>query len=386
MKFVYTSTFLLVSLLFCHAFPVASAGTCPEIFSDAAMQRLATLRDEIRNHNKLYYQELRPVVSDAEYDRLFAELVLLEGCFPVLAADDSPTRTVGSAVGDGPLVARHERPMLSLSSSIGPEAVEVLLRKVAAASGEVLLLVQPKVDGLPVELRYQAGQLVTATTRGDGRSGVDVTAMILQVRGIPRTLSGRFPPRVVVRGEIYADRQLLQNSVGFGDSDGMKHYATLRHLAAGTLQSHSPDPIALAALRLFPFELVTAEQTGDGVASDLAALRLLADWGVPVVFEQTRQAASLDEVKGIYRDYLVNRERQPFAMDGIVVKVDDLELRRQGKHDKRAGSPAKTSRCIRISLLCRFSLAGSGLAGSRCIMPRRLPVSTLPQGIASWLD
>jgi DNA ligase (NAD+) len=336
MKFVYTSTFLLVSLLFCHAFPVASAGTCPEIFSDAAMQRLATLRDEIRNHNKLYYQELRPVVSDAEYDRLFAELVLLEGCFPVLAADDSPTRTVGSAVGDGPLVARHERPMLSLSSSTGSEAVEVLLRKVAAASGEVLLLVQPKVDGLPVELRYQAGQLVTATTRGDGRSGVDVTAMILQVRGIPRTLSGRFPPRVVVRGEIYADRQLLQNSVGFGDSDGMKHYATLRHLAAGTLQSHSPDPIALAALRLFPFELVTAEQTGDGVASDLAALRLLADWGVPVVFEQTRQAASLDEVKGIYRDYLVNRERQPFAMDGIVVKVDDLELRRRLGEGARA--------------------------------------------------
>ncbi len=104
--------------------------------------------------------------------------------------------------------------MLSLSSSTDPKAVEVLLRKVAAAPGELLLLVQPKVDGLPVELIYQAGRLVTATTRGDGRSGVDVTAAILQVEVIPRTLSGSFPPRVVVRGEIYADRQLLKNTVG----------------------------------------------------------------------------------------------------------------------------------------------------------------------------
>jgi DNA ligase (NAD+) len=136
----------------------------------------------------------------------------------------------------------------------------------------------------------------------------------------------------VVRGEIYADRQLLRNP----DGDGMEPYATLRHLAAGTLQSHSPDPIALAALRLFPFELVTADQTGDVVVSDLAALRRMADWGFPVVIEQTRQAASLQEVKGMYRDYLASRERQPFAMDGIVVKVDNLELRRRLGEGARA--------------------------------------------------
>jgi len=327
MKFVFFYT-LLLSLHICQPAPI-SAGSCPDMSLIDATQRIATLSDNIRNHNKLYYQEMRPVISDAEYDRLLAELVLLEECFPVLSTDDSPSRTVGSAVGDEPLTVRHERPMLSLSSSTGPKAVEVLLRKVAAASGEVLLLVQPKVDGLPVELIYQAGRLVTAATRGDGRSGVDVTATILQVKGIPRTLSGRFPSRVVVRGEIYADRQLVKNTGGFGASVGMEHYATLRHLAAGTLQSSNPDPGALAALRLFPFELVNAEQAGDGVGSDLASLRLMADWGFPVVFEQTRQVASLDEVKVIYRDYLANRDRQPFAMDGIVVKVDDFELRRR---------------------------------------------------------
>jgi DNA ligase (NAD+) len=143
------------------------ASTCPEISTEDAGLRIAILSNDIRQHNRLYYQELRPVISDAEYDRLFAELMLLEECFPVLAVADSPTRTVGSAVGDGALKVRHEKPMLSLSSSIGPEAVEVLLRKVAALSGELLLLVQPKVDGLPVELIYQAGGLVTATTRGD---------------------------------------------------------------------------------------------------------------------------------------------------------------------------------------------------------------------------
>jgi hypothetical protein len=131
-------TYMLLSLLYCHPVPL-SAGTCPELSSVDAMQRIATLTDDIRNHNKLYYRELRPVVSDAEYDRLFAELVLLEECFPVLAADDSPTRTVGSAGGEGVLTVWHERPMLSLSSSTGPEAVEILMRKVAAASGGVEL-------------------------------------------------------------------------------------------------------------------------------------------------------------------------------------------------------------------------------------------------------
>ena len=315
--------FFLISLF---STPFATfASTCPEISTEDAGLRITLLSNNIRHHNRLYYQVLRPVISDVEYDRLFAELLLLENCFPALAADDSPTRTVGSAGGHGPLMVRHERPMLSLSSATGPEAVEILLRRVAAASGEVVLLVQPKVDGLPVELRYQAGRLVSAATRGDGRSGVDVMATIRQVRGIPLTLFGSFPPRVVVRGEIYAERQLVRNP----DGEGRESYVTLRHLAAGTLQSCNPDPVALAALRLFPFALVNAEQVGDGVASDLAALRLLADWGFPVDFEQTRQATSLDEVTGIYRDYLASRDRQPFAMDGIVVKVDDLELRRR---------------------------------------------------------
>jgi DNA ligase (NAD+) len=141
---------------------------------------------------------------------------------------------------------------------------------------------------------------------------------------------------VVVRGEIYADRHLLKNTAGFGAGVGMEHYATLRHLAAGTLQSRNPDPVALAALRLFPFELVNAELAGEGVNSDLAVLRLMADWGLPVVFEQTRQVVSLDEVKAIYRDYLASRDRQPFAMDGIVVKIDDLELRRRLGEGARA--------------------------------------------------
>jgi DNA ligase (NAD+) len=200
MKYVYSFTLLLLSLTFFHPVPALSAATCPKVSSIAAKQRIVTLSDAIRNHNKQYYQELRPVVSDAEYDRLFAELVLLEECFPVSTAGDSPTRTVGSAVSECPLTVRHARPMLSLSSSTGPEAVEILMRKVVAVSGEAVLLVQPKVDGLPVELSYQAGRLVAAATRGDGRSGVDVTATILQVQGIPHVLSGKFPPRVVVRG------------------------------------------------------------------------------------------------------------------------------------------------------------------------------------------
>jgi DNA ligase (NAD+) len=327
------SLFILLSLL-CSPGQI-SASTCPEISGVAAGQRIATLSADIRYHNRLYFQELRPVISDAEYDRLFAELLLLEECFPALAIADSPTRTVGAAAGQGTLPVKHARPMLSLSSSTGPEAVEELLRKAAKVTGEVRLLVQPKVDGLPVELTYEAGRLVSAATRGDGRFGDDVTARARQIRGIPLTLSGTFPPRAVVRGEVYADRQFLPAPGDPRDGNGIEKYATPRHLAAAALKSQSPDPSALAALRLFYFELVDADQVG-GVSTDQAALQLLADWGFPVVPDQTRQVKTLAEVSAVYLAYLVNRDRQPFAMDGIVVKIDDLALRRRLGEGARA--------------------------------------------------
>lgn len=321
--------FILLISSFCLPAPSLA---CPEISTSDASQQSIHMANDIRYHNRLYYEKAQPLISDAEYDQLFVALVRLEECFPELVAADSPTRTVGGGEDSGTRMVQHERPMLSLSSATGPEAVEALLKRVAAV-GEVLFLVQPKVDGLPVELIYDAGRLVSASTRGDGRFGEDVTERVREIQGIPHLLSGTFPERVVVRGEVYADLPLLLNYWAMTAPEKNATPRHPRHVAAGVLKAQKPDPAVLATLRLFPFELVKSGSIGDsvrgGLSSDRVALQLLSGWGFPVLFEQTRTVQTFAEVLAVYRAYLANREQQPFAMDGVVVKVDDLSLRQR---------------------------------------------------------
>jgi len=330
-KMFRTVAILLIFLISTFCLPALSSA-CPDISASEADQRMIVLGNDIRYHNQLYYEKAQPIISDAEYDRLFAELVRLEECFPALIAVDSPTRKIGGTGGSETKKVPHERPMLSLSSSTGPEAVEAMLKRFTAI-GEVRLLVQPKVDGLPVELIYDAGRLVSASTRGDGRFGEDVTKRVRQIQGIPHQLSGKFPDRVVVRGEVYADLPLLRNVM---TETTPEKYATPRHFAAGLLKAQKPDPAALAVLRLFPFELVSGGSADASPHSDREALQLLSDWGFPVAVGQTTPVKSFAEVQAVYHNYLASRERQPFAIDGIVVKVDDLSLRRQLGEGERA--------------------------------------------------
>lgn len=311
---------LLILLISVCCSPVRSTA-CPEISASAASQQMAALADEIRYHNRLYYEKAQPEISDAEYDKLFARLVRLEECFPAQIEADSPTRTVGGGVSDGVQKVKHEQPMLSLTSAIGPEEVQVLFKRLSV-DGKVQLLVQPKVDGLPVELTYAAGRLISASTRGNGRFGEDVTERVREIQGIPHLLSGTFPDLVVVRGEVYADLTLMRR---YEIGTAAERYATPRHMAAGVLKAQQPDPAAVATLRLFPFELVTVGP----MRSDRAALAQLSDWGVPDALKDTALVRTFAEVQAVYRAYQAHRAQQPFAMDGIVVKVDDLQLRQR---------------------------------------------------------
>lgn len=320
---------LIVFFLVILFLPAGSEATCPDLSPAAAQRQLDSLGEEIRYHNQLYYQQAKPIIGDADYDRLFARLVELEGCFPMLAAADSPTRSVGG-VAQEQLTITHDRPMLSLDSTTGREAVDALLRRIAGEdekAGQVRLLVQPKVDGLPVELLYRQGRLVSAATRGDGQKGEDVTARVRAIEGIPETLTAPFPARVVVRGEIYSDLTLfrLGNSA---QADPDKRYATPRHLAAATLRSQHPQPWALQSLRLFPFALVNADRIERLHAAE-KGLDKLAGWGFPVLPERTQRATTFVEIREIYRQYLIDRDSLPFAVDGIVVKVDDLQLQQR---------------------------------------------------------
>lgn len=311
---------LLLAIWLMLACATAWATECPQLPANAASLRIAKLSAEIRRHNILYYQKNTPEISDAQYDRLFAELLQMENCFPALADADSPTRTVGVSVGGAKPKIRHATPMLSLASATGSKTVEKLLRRISSEDGRHTLLVQPKVDGLPVELVYLEGQLVSAATRGDGRFGQAVTERAKMIQAIPLQLSGSFPARVVVRGEVYADVT--------APSSATAPYATPRHQAAGTLLTGNPTPESVAALRFFPFELVNARECC-GVRTDSDALHMLKSWGFPVRLEQTVAVENLSEVQAVYQATLAKRQRLPFAVDGIVVKVDDLALRQQ---------------------------------------------------------
>jgi DNA ligase (NAD+) len=301
--------------------PVASAAPGVE-------ERMKSLRSDILYHDDLYYRQMSPAVADADYDRLLAELLQLEQRHPQLIAIDSPTRRVGSDASEANLRLPHERPMQSLTSSVTPDAVQALLVKSASIS-KATFLIQPKVDGLPVELLYLHGKLVSAATRGDGSKGAEVTEVASRIAGIPQQLSGSYPERVAVRGEVYADRALLARAA----LD--KPYATPRHFAAGILKSTDPDEAAVSILRLFPFEVVGADETM-GVTSDSAALNTLAGWGFPGVENLTVRVETLAEVRREYLKYLAKRETLPFAADGIVVKVDELDLRRSLGQGARA--------------------------------------------------
>ena len=313
---------LPVLLLSTIPFLAAASKDCPDQAPSNAKLRMAQLSAVLRFHDDLYYGRLSPVISDDHYDRLFAELVQLEECFPALAAADSPTRSVAADATPELPSLRHAPPMLSLASSTDFEAIESLWQKIAAKEQQPRLLVQPKVDGLPVELIYRAGRLVSAATRGDGHMGADVTGRVGEIPGIPLRLSGDFPERLAVRGEIYADRGLMAQAL----AGGVRSYATPRHFAAATLKSHQPEPLALAALRLFPFELVHAEELS--ATSDLAALGQLSRWGFPVRLDLSREVRSLEEIGVYYQKQLLERDRQTFAADGIVVKADAFALRR----------------------------------------------------------
>lgn len=301
-----------------------AAPDCPALDTAAATSRLETLTADVLYHNRLYYQDLRPVLSDAEYDRLFAQLVEMEACFPLLVRADSPTRRVGSDEVEPKLTLTHSEPMLSLASALDEEAVVALMGRVGKVrEGKVLFLVQPKFDGLPVELLYRQGKLVAAATRGDGLRGEDVTAQARKIPAIPQQLlRDNFPPRLVVRGELYARKERPESAPLTAAAEP---YATLRHQAVATLRNRDATPAALAALAFFPFEQLTANAE---LLSDRQSLRQLKEWGFSDPLPQSWSASTLKEIRTLFATALAERSQWPFAADGIVVKVDDLALRR----------------------------------------------------------
>jgi DNA ligase (NAD+) len=301
-----------------------------------AEARVRALRAEIERHNYSYYVLDQPTVPDAEYDRLFRELQALEAQYPELASPDSPTRRVGGR----PLAAfapvRHRLAMLSIRTetdtrSDGAIAFDHRVRKelgLSEADPPVEYAAELKFDGLAMSLRYEQGVLVQAATRGDGETGEDVTQNVRTVHAIPLRLATATPPEVLeVRGEVYMRRDAFERYNEKQRAQGRPTLVNPRNGAAGSLRQLDP---AIAAQRPLSFYCYGI---GETVGWDLPAthgevLDALAGLGLPVSAERVVGSGSASLVE-FHRAIAARRDSLPFDIDGVVYKVNRLDLQRQ---------------------------------------------------------
>ena len=303
----------------------------------AAAARHAELVRQILHHDYRYYVLDDPEISDAEYDALFRELLDLEKLFPHLAGPDSPSQRIGGAPREGMATVQREVPMLSLENAFAePEIVEFdqRVRRFLQLQGPITYVVEPKLDGLAVELVYQDGVLTLGATRGDGVTGEDVTANIRTIPSIPLRLSEPLAGEARIRGEVIlplADfHRLNQQRLAAGEP----LFANPRNAAAGSLRQLDPKITRQRPLDFYAHGV--ADPALLGVASHYDLLQRLHRLGCKIP-PFTLRCSGVDEVLAAYQRLLAQRERLPIEIDGMVVKVDDLGL--QDRLGAKARSP-----------------------------------------------
>jgi DNA ligase (NAD+) len=302
---------------------------------DSAAARITELTDEIRRHDHLYYVLDRPSLSDAQYDRLFHELVDLETAHPELARPDSPTRRVGGEPLSAFPTVEHTAPMLSLDSHATRDALERFDERLARALGEPPVYVaEPKLDGLSVELVYVDGRFDRAATRGDGRRGEGVTENVRTIPAVPLALhrspehGDRIPSLLAVRGEVVLpvkDFEKLNESLLQHDREP---FANPRNAAAGALRQLDPKITASRPLTVYVYDLLTLEGAPETLRlrTQEDVSRALRDWGFKVD-DAVARVASVDEVLAYHADLEARRDDLSYEIDGVVLKLDDLEAR-----------------------------------------------------------
>ena len=296
---------------------------------DEAQAQAEALRQELQEHNRLYYVEARPEISDDEYDRLFHRLVLLEDAFPELATPDSPTQRVGAEPREDLPTVPHTAPMLSLDSTKDPEEVKRFDDRVRKAVGEseVAYLLEPKLDGASVELVYEDGILTRAVTRGNGVEGEGVTENIRTIPTVPlrlRTEVRGAPSLVAVRGEVLmylsAFRRLNQTLL----EEGADPFANPRNAAAGALRQLDSRVTARRPLDFLAFDLLTHD--GPAFQEDRQVVQALMEWG----FKVPGRVELVEDLQGIleyHESFFRDRDELDYEIDGVVIKLNALTAR-----------------------------------------------------------
>lgn len=295
----------------------------------SAAARIEELRREIHDHNHAYFVDDSPAVSDEVYDELVRELRQLEESHPELITADSPTQRVGGASQEGFATARHAQPMLSLDSSpreADLRAFDARLRKAAAAAEvEVAYSLEPKIDGLSVELVYENGSLARAVTRGDGVTGEIITTGVRTIRSVPLRLRGtrNVPDALAVRGEIYLPIDSFDDVNADLISQGKQPFANPRNAAAGTVRQLDARLTASRPLRIFCYDVLAG---GEGLATQAELLDALALWGFPVNPLNAR-VNDVDGILSYFADIESQRDTLPYEIDGVVIKLQSIAAR-----------------------------------------------------------
>jgi DNA ligase (NAD+) len=305
----------------------AAAIPVDKLTVEQAAEELARLAAEIAQHDTLYHGEDAPAVSDADYDGLKARNASIEARFPELMREDSPSLRVGAAPSGAFKPVVHAKPMLSLDNVFSDEDVADFVGSVRrflnmGADAELVFTAEPKIDGLSMSLRYEKGRLVTAATRGDGTTGENVTANIGTIGEIPERLKGDAPEVLEVRGEVYMRRDdfldLQKRMAETGQT-----FANPRNSAAGSLRQKNPEVTKSRPLKFFAYAWgETSEPIAD---TQYEAVQRLAGWGFKVN-ELMQRCATLDAMIAHYRDIEERRAELPYDIDGVVYKVDRLDL------------------------------------------------------------
>jgi DNA ligase (NAD+) len=292
-----------------------------------AANRLMRLAKEIARHDKLYHDRDDPEISDADYDALVAENRALEAAFPHLVRDDSPSKRVGAAPASSLAKVAHSRPMLSLENAFSTDEVAEFLARIRRflslpPDAEVALTAEPKIDGLSCSLRYEDGALVLAATRGDGTIGEDVTANARTITDIPQRLAGT-PAILEVRGEVYMSKADFAALNARQEAAGGKIFANPRNAAAGSLRQKDPAVTKARPLRFLAHGWGEVSEPLAG--TQMEAMDRLRALGLPVS-DLVVRVATLDEALAHYRRIEQARADLPFDIDGVVYKVDRLDL------------------------------------------------------------
>ncbi|OJW73533.1 MAG: DNA ligase (NAD(+)) LigA, partial [Sphingomonadales bacterium 63-6] len=306
-----------------------------------AANELMRLAKAIAHHNRLYHAEDSPEISDAEFDALIRRNNELEAAFPHLIRSDSPSRLVGSAVASSPLAkVRHEVRLFSLDNAFSNEELEEFVARVRRflnfpADEQLELTAEDKIDGLSCSLRYEEGRLVRAATRGDGEVGEDVTANVRHIADIPEVLHGTAPAVFEIRGEVYMEKQAFAALNAAQEEAGGKIFANPRNAAAGSLRQKDASVTAKRPLRFLAWGWGDASEVpGD---TQWQVMQQIAAWGLPVSPLLGRHS-DMAELLQHYRRIEAERAELPYDIDGVVYKVNRLDLQ------QRLGFVAKAPR------------------------------------------